>query len=177
MHPDPSTPVDSTKAHRRKLRLTSADDLLREAHRLAEAEAAGTLRRTGNWSLGRALAHLAAWTDTAYDGFPPEFQLPHWILRLLMRPFKRVMLARTLPAGIRLPRVEGGTHFIDPASTDEGLRRLERTVQRVRSTDPVHANVLLGPLTRAECERLLLRHAELHLSFFHTDDTHPGSGE
>jgi hypothetical protein len=55
---------------RRALRFETVDDVLRDAELLAEAARRGTLRATGNWTLGQALAHLATWINMPFDGYP-----------------------------------------------------------------------------------------------------------
>lgn len=66
-----NTPIDTrTVTDRRTLTFTTTDELRREADRLTDAERAGTQRAAGNWSLGQAFGHLAAWIDYACDGAP-----------------------------------------------------------------------------------------------------------
>jgi len=55
------------------LRFSNHEDLWREIDRIAAADRAGRLRRTGNWTAGQTFGHLAAWTNFPYDGYPPGF--------------------------------------------------------------------------------------------------------
>jgi DNA-binding response OmpR family regulator len=63
--------------------------------------------------------------------------------------------------------VEAGSLFTEPLSTGEGLARIRAAFERIRTTKPIHTNAMFGPMSREEVEQLNLRHAELHLGFFH----------
>ncbi|HZW09874.1 MAG TPA: DUF1569 domain-containing protein [Phycisphaerales bacterium] len=155
-----------TAKDRRELRYGSIADLRRDIDRLAEADRAGTLRRCGNWTLGQALGHLSAWLDFAYEGFPVRPpRVVGWILRLRRGKYLR----EGLPAGVRIPGIEGGTLGTEPRTLDEGLGLLRASLDRLERSDPAHPSPLFGPMTREECVEATLRHAELHLSFFHPE--------
>lgn len=155
----------STKAaERRELRLGAVADLRREALALAEAERAGTLRMSGNWSLGQVFGHLATWIGFCFDGFPFKTAAP---IRWIMRFRKNATLNGRMPAGIRIPGMAAGTMGTEPLATDVGLARLLKELDRLESTPPRHPSPLFGSLTHDEWTRLHLRHAELHLGFAH----------
>ena len=159
-----ATPIDTGKvAERRKLRFESPDQMLDEVERLVEAERAGRLSRFGNWSLGQALNHLAGWAEFSYTPAPlhPPFFI-RWILKLRKRSF----LYGPMRAGVKIPRVAGGTLVIEPMSLDDGLARLHRVTNRIKSEPPTVPSPALGMLTHEESIQLCLRHAELHLGFF-----------
>jgi hypothetical protein len=155
--------IDTGKvAGRRTLRFETIDQALAEADRLAEAERAGRLRRLGNWTLGQTLGHLAAWVEYGYTGNP--LKVPFfikWILRLQKRRF----LYGTMQAGVKIPRVEGGTLATDLVPPDEGLGRFRRALERLKAEAPTAPSPAFGMLTHDEAIALNLRHAELHLSF------------
>ena len=153
---------------RRPLRFATTDDLRRDIDLLTDVDRAGTLRAAGNWSLGQAFGHLAAWINYPYDGYPPQAR-PPWFVKVVCRMMKRKFFAGGLPAGVRIPRVEGGTFGIDPMPTDEGRARLLRALDRLDRTPPPLPSPVFGPLSQDEWRRLNLGHAELHLSFFHPD--------
>jgi hypothetical protein len=150
---------------RRSLRFDTLADALREADRIAAAEHAGTLRVTGNWSVGQMLGHLAFWINAPFDGYPPSLR-PPWFVKLLLRTMKSKYL-KQLPAGARIPNIPGGTLGIDPISTDDGLARFRSATQRLEQSAPQHPNIIFGPMTQKEWIAMNLRHAELHMSFFH----------
>ena len=135
--------------------------------RIIEADKAGTLQCTGNWTAGQAFGHLAAWIDYNYVGYPFTVPAP---IRFVARLMKRRLLTRPMRPGIRLPRTEGGTYAIEPLSTDEGARQLHEALNRLdRREPPGHDSPALGTLTADELIELNLRHAELHLVFFEYD--------
>ncbi len=161
---NPSTPVDTgTVAARRTLRFESLDQVLADVDQLVAAERAGRLRCLGNWTLGQALGHLAAWSEFGYTGVP--LKVPffiRWILRLRKRQF----LYGPMRAGVRIPRVENGTLATEPLSLDEGLTRFRRITERLKTEAPTAPSPIFGNLTHDESIALNLRHAELHLGFF-----------
>jgi len=156
--------VDTAKrADRRTLRFESIDQALAEADRLSEAERASRLVALGNWTLGQALGHLAVWAEYSYTGAPARPPLP---IRLLLRLQKKKFLSSPMKAGIRIPRVEGGTFGIAPMALDEGLQRCRRAFERLKTDVPSAPNVIFGMMTHQEWIAINLRHAELHLGFF-----------
>jgi hypothetical protein len=160
-------PVNTKAAFRRSLRLDSLDALLAEARALAQADAAGTLHATGNWSLGQTLGHIAGWMNTGFDGYPPGIPPMPWFLKLLLRGFKRKFLEQGLPAGVRIKGLAQGTAFTDPLSTAEGLDRLTRAVARMQAGTPTGPHPVFGSMRPQDWINLNLRHAELHLGFLH----------
>jgi hypothetical protein len=155
--------VDTAKVDRRTLRFESIDEALAESDRLAAAERAGRLKPLGNWTLGQALGHLAAWADYAYTGAP--LKVPFFV-RWFVRLQKRKFLYGPMQAGVRIPRVEGGTLAIERLSLDDGLERFRRAMQRLKTEAPTKPSSVFGRLSHDESIALNLRHAELHLSFF-----------
>ena len=149
-------------AGRRTLRFNGIDDVLADVEALAAAERAGRLRRVGNWTLGQTLGHLATWVGFAYDGVPVKPPLP---IRWIMKPFKRRFLYHRMPAGVKIPKVPGGTFGTDPLTLDEGLDRYRRALARLKADPPKDRHAIFGPLTHDEWINGQLRHAELHLSF------------
>ena len=158
-----SAAVDTGKiASRRMLRFETIDQMMAEVDRLVEAERSGRLRRLGNWTPGQILGHLSAWAEYGYTGSPlnPPFFIK-WILRLRKQKF----LWQPMPAGVKIPGVRGGTLATEPLSTDEGLARLRRVMERLKKEPPTHPHNVFGQLKHEESIAITLRHAELHLSF------------
>jgi hypothetical protein len=151
---------------RRKLRFESLDEAVREAAALAEADRRGQLRATGNWSLGQALGHLAFWANAPFDGYP-DLRRPPWLLRLVLPLFKPRFLNKGLPAGVRIPGPPAGTFGTDEMSTEDGLAAMRAGFQRMARQAPTKENPVFGPMTHEDWRKLNLRHAELHLGFFH----------
>lgn len=158
--------VDTSKvSDRRTLRFSSARDVLVDVEQLAAAERAGTLRRTGNWTLGQNLNHLAAWIHYSFDGFP--LKPPPLIIRWLLKMQKNKFLNQSMHRGIKIPGVPGGTLAIEVVPTEEGLRRYSAAWQRLENNAPTQPSLIFGPMTHEEWIKLNLRHAELHLGFLH----------
>lgn len=158
-------PVNTkTVTGRRTLRFNSVEDAVRDAEMLAAADRAGTLKPLGNWTLGQACGHVAGWINFAFDGYPPSLRPPGWV-KFILKMMKNKYL-NGLPAGARIPKIEGGTLNTDVFETDEGLARFRAAMQRLAASAPSHPNPVFGLMTHDEWLRLNLRHAELHLSFF-----------
>jgi hypothetical protein len=161
--PAASGPVDTGKvAGRRSLRFETIDQMMAEVDRLVAAERAGQLQRLGNWTLGQVLGHLAAWAEYGYTGVP--LKVPFFV-KWIMRLQKQKALYGTMPAGVKIPHVAGGTLATEPLALDEGLTRLRQVLERLKSEAPTAPSPVFGPLTHEESIAINLRHAELHLGF------------
>lgn len=158
--------IDTSRVQgRRPLKFSTGQELLADAERLARAEGAGTLRILGNWTLGQAFGHLAAWTNYPFDGYPAELR-PPWFIKVILRLRKAKYLTQGLPSGVKIPNVAGGTAATEKIPTADGLSRLKRAWARLSISAPIAPNPIFGPMTHEEWIAVNLRHAELHLSFF-----------
>lgn len=158
--------LDTTKAKRRQLRFESIDDLLADVVRIIEAEQAGTLRCSGNWSAGKTLGHLAAWVTYGYEGYP--FKTPPFFIRWILRRKVKQFLTKGMPAGARIPGVQAGTYGVDELATNEGADRLRTALARLKTREPCpHDSPAFGRMSHDERIALNLKHAELHLGFLH----------
>ena len=153
----------SSVADRRLLHFTSVEEAIAEAERLAAAERSGTLTQLGNWTLGQALGHVAAWAEYSYTGAPMKVPLP---IRLILRLGKKKFLTQPMRAGVKIPRTPGGTLATDPLPLEETFPRFVAAMQRLKREAPQMPNIIFGPLTHDEWINLNLRHSELHLGFF-----------
>jgi uncharacterized protein DUF1569 len=159
--------IDTKKVKdRRRLRFETFDEAIRDGQSLAEAERRGTLRATGNWTLGQSLGHVAFWARAPFDGYPPAPQPPLFV-RVLIPLMKNRFLNKGLPVGVSLPGVPGGTFGIEPMGTDQGLADLRAAFDRLSRETPANPNPILDKLSHEDWIKLNLRHAELHQSFFH----------
>lgn len=157
--------IDTSKvSDRRKLRFKTPAEMMADVDRVVAADRAGTLRRCGNWTTGQILWHLAAWVDYSFDGNPLR---PPWFIKLLLRFAKRRFLRGPLKAGVKIPRVKGGTLATEALPLDEALTRFKNAWARLEKAPPSIPNILFGPMTHDEWIKGHLRHAELHLSFLH----------
>jgi len=160
----PDTVPPGPKPARRTLRFHTIDDAISEAMRLADAHRLGKLERAGNWELGQALGHLAAFANFPFDGYPDSLQAPLPV-RMVLRLLRNRILRRGMPPGVRIGRVLGGTVAVDVLPAEEGLRRFGEAMRRLRQTSPTITNPVFGKLTHDQWIQLNLRHAELHLGF------------
>ena len=152
------TNVSTHQIHRRELKLESEDQILSEAERLA----AGPYRLLGNWTYGQILDHLAGAIDGFYDGF--GFQAPWWA-RYFIAPMVKKRVLKKMDAGFRLPKQAQHLLPRNDRTVDAGLQHLRRSLARLQSETPSHPHPFFGKMTYEEVRQLMLRHAELHLSF------------
>ncbi len=155
---------------RRKLRFETLEEAVAEAQELADAEQAGRLEALGNWTLGQACSHVAYWAERPFDGYPADLPPIPWYVKAVMRLAKPWILAKGMPAGTRMPGVEGGTLGQDDAPTDQAVARLCVAFAKLDANDPAMPNPLLGKLNHDGWKRFNIRHAELHLGFFRVAD-------
>ncbi len=159
--------IDTAKVtDRRTIHFATPADVRADAQRIAAADRAGTLRRTGNWTAGQTFGHLAAWIDYPYDGYPPQLRAP-WFIKLILRFQKKKFLRGPMPTGVRIPKLADGTLATDLLPLDEGLARLLRAWDRLEKSAPPGPNPIFGHIPHEEWKTLHLRHAELHLGFLH----------
>jgi hypothetical protein len=157
--------IDTGKVtERRALRFETISDLRADLERIEKSERAGTLRRTGNWTPGQVLGHLATWAEFSWNPNPLK---PPWFVRCIVRRGKDRYLNKGMPAGVRIPRVEGGTLGTEAMTLDAGLSRYRAALDRLEDEPPTEPSPIFGVLTHEECIKGQLRHAELHLSFLH----------
>lgn len=153
---------------RRALRLETLADVIAEAERVRESERAGRLVRKGNWTAGQAVGHLATWIDYGFEGYPmtatPEAQAR-------TRARKPAALREGLLAGVRLPGIAEGTTGTEVLEAGEAIRRYRGACARLERGMPTHPHPYFGAMTREEWLMLHLRHAELHLSYFHPEES------
>jgi hypothetical protein len=144
---------------RRTLRFETFDQYLAEAERCA----AVPHRLAGRWSYGQILTHLAQAIDCFYDGF--GFQAP-WFARALIAPLvKNRVLTKGMSPGFNLPKTAKALQPSADISVADGLTHLRTALDRLNRQDPSHPHPFFGRMTPDEVRQLMLRHAELHLSF------------
>jgi hypothetical protein len=153
--------------NRRSVRFQSLDEVVQDLEMLAAAEQRGELKELGNWPLGTASGHLAAFIEYAFDGYP--MKPPIWIVRVLARMMKKRFTENGLPAGMRMPGRTSGTYGDEPMTTQAGLTRFKAAAMRLERQAPALPNPVFGNMSHEEWIKLHLRHAELHLSFYRTN--------
>jgi hypothetical protein len=143
---------------RREVHYDSFDQLLAEV----DALAAGGYEALGNWSLGRTTAHLARAMQAGLDGAP----MAPLHIRVVAKMFFKAKLLRGMTPGFKLPQhVAAKTVAQVETSDEEGIAELRQTCDRWQREPQRHPHSLVGRLTSDEWDRLMLRHAELHMGF------------
>jgi hypothetical protein len=152
-------------AEYRELRFDSIDDCVAEVRRILAADEKGELRVSGNWTPGQIMAHVAAWIEYGYEGYPigpPPFFV-RWILRLRLRK----ILSAGMPRGVRIPGVKDGTVGMDNMATPEAGERLLNALKRLQDRQEAKFDSpAFGAMSYDDRIQLNLRHAELHLGYF-----------
>lgn len=148
----------------RTMHFDTIDECLAEVQRIVVADHIGTLQAAGNWAPGQVLAHVAAWAEYGYVGYPigsPPFFI-HWILRWQLPN----TLKNGMPRGVRIPGVKTGTTGMDKMSTAEASDRLRKVFDRLKNYEVApFDSPAFGPMSHEDRIRLNLRHAELHLGY------------
>lgn len=153
---------------RRVLRLESIEAVLKDLAAIRDAEERGELRAIGNWTAGQILAHLAAWIEYGYEGYP--MGKPPWVLRWILRRMGRQILEKGMRGGVRIPGVSAGTYGADAIPFADAYPRLVKAFERLGREECGFDSPGFGPMSHADRIRLNLRHAELHLSFLRWED-------
>ncbi len=157
--------VDTAKVKgRRHVHFDSIEQLLEEIKRVREADRDGSLETLGNWSAGQIMAHVAAWIEYGYQGYPTgPFPFP---LSIIMRWMGRRIIKKGMQPGLKIPRVEGGTYGQEKLTVEEASARLEKALLRLQSGEACQFDSpAFGPMSHADRIELNLRHAELHFGF------------
>lgn len=148
----------------RKLEFESIAACRAELQRVLEADAAGTLQAVGNWTPGQILAHIAAWIEYGYEGYPLK-KVPFFVQWLLRLKFKQILRSGMSP-GVRIPGVQGGTTGADDMSTTVAYERLQHALDRLeKGEEATYVSPAFGDMSHEQRVALNLRHAELHLGF------------
>jgi hypothetical protein len=151
------TPVNTYKVSgRRKLRFANCDEVLADCERLL-----GGYRQLGNWSLGKMACHLADACNLALE--PSTIRVP-WFMRFVARTvFKKKAMQKMSP-GFKLPK---SAAVLEPNETEDraGVEKFRQTLARWKQQKERYHHPFFGKLTPEEWETLMLRHAEMHLSF------------
>ncbi|MCL4220248.1 MAG: DUF1569 domain-containing protein [Phycisphaerales bacterium] len=157
--------INTRTAAHRSLRFGSLESLEAELARIEAASAAGTLRTTGNWTLGQICEHLGKFVRCSYDGFDGRPPLPVRVLGRLV--FKRLAMGDgPVPRGIRLPK-DAVSSLPDPDITHgAGIALLRTQLARIHSGEQMRQpSPLFGSLTHEQWLHLHLKHAAMHLGF------------
>ncbi|MCA8989534.1 MAG: DUF1569 domain-containing protein [Planctomycetaceae bacterium] len=156
--------MPGTQSDHRVLHFNTVADCREEVRRILAAEEAGQLQSTGNWTAGQNLSHVAAWIEYAYEGFPVK--PPPFFVRWILRWQLPKMLKSSMPRGVKIPGVPGGTTGMDDVPVDQAGARLLAALDRLESNENApYTSPAFGDMSHVDRVQLNLRHAELHLGF------------
>ncbi len=148
-----------TTTGRRSLTFSTLDQVMPEVDRLMDQD----YTTVGRWTLGQTCYHLSKGLAAAVE--PPPIKVP-WILRAIVGPYlvKGILLkSGKMPEGSKGPAYANPPAEVDDRAEVEALRATLRLF--AAHDEPFAPHPLLGPLTRAEYERLHGIHCAHHLSF------------
>jgi hypothetical protein len=157
-------PKNTDNPSYRKLRFANVAECEAELDRIESAQNSGDLTTTGNWTAGQILAHLSAWIEYGYDGFPmkpPPFFV-RWILKMMM---KRTLAKGELEPGLKIPKVEGGTFGQEDMDFGAAMERYRAALSRMQSEPAIHHSPAFGKVPDETRIKFNLMHAQLHLGF------------
>jgi hypothetical protein len=106
--------------------------------------------------------HLAAGMNIGLDG--ATFRAP-LLLRIVARTFVKKRALRKMTPGFRLPGRIARHVVPDETSDADGLDALRLAIHRWKTESQRHPQPFFGTLTPGEWDQLVLRHAEMHMSF------------
>ncbi len=154
-------PVDVNKATaRRVVRYDTLQDLLADAERLAS----GPVRTAGNRSFAEILRHLSVVMHGSIDSWGEPIYAPFG-MRVLGRLFRKAILARGLPSGVRLRPEDEARVWPSPGGVVEELDGLRAAIRRLGEETKRGSHPVFGKLNVDQWNRFHLRHSELHMSF------------
>ena len=161
--------INTAKAPRRILNLESFAALELELVRLENAERAGTLRYTGNFSAGPIFMHLALPIQYAIDGFP---DMAPWPVRLLANKLLLPIIRRKpFSPGFRLGKKVQSKIWLEGLRFDDGLQALRHEMLRLDAGERMNKpHAFFGHMQHAEWATYNLKHADLHLGFLDPGD-------
>lgn len=157
-------PIDTKTSTFRELRFATVSELFAELDQIEAAHNDGSLKTTGNWTEGQILAHLSAWIEYAYDGFPikaPPFFV-RWILKFVL---KGMLKKGVMKAGVSIPGVEDGTFGQEEVEFGVAMERYRAALSRMQSEPAIHNSPAFGKVTDEVRIKVNLMHAQLHLGF------------
>jgi hypothetical protein len=153
-----------TVKNRRDLKhIKTLDDVVAEARTIVAAAEAGKLQQLGNWDASQCFNHLATWMEFAFKDSP--LPPPPWFIRLVMKFMRKRFIYGSLPVGISIPNVEGGTLGTEKMPLREALAKLEAAAMHLKREAPTKPNPMFGAMTHEEWQAAHVGHSRLHMSF------------
>ncbi len=150
------------------------DDIKDELDRFEAAQAAGTLRTTGNWSAGQILEHCAKFIGFSFDGFVDEngssVSFPWYIKVFGVCLFKPMLGKSHLKPGIKLPAKASSMKPAESQSFETGLAKFREQLSRLDAGDKMtQPSPFLGKMRHEQWVLLHLDHCRMHFGFIQCD--------
>ena len=151
-------------AEYRPLRFNSIDECSAEVRRVLAANESGKLTTCGHWTPGQNMAHIAAWIEYGFSGYP--IGPPPFFIRWFLRWRLKSILKGPMPRGVRIPGVKGGTAGMEEMPTAAAGERLLAALRRLQNREEAKFDSpAFGSMSYDDRIQLNLRHAELHLGY------------
>ena len=149
----------------RELHLTTLDDILAEAKRIA-AQPETTSR--GSWTPAQNIWHVGRFIKAGVEGYPAKVPLP---LKILGPLFKKRFTTKGFSPGIKLPS-QAADHMVAPADTtiEQAMDMFETAVQGAKDKGFLPKNPMMGKMTQQQWIDLHCRHAEMHFGLIELKD-------
>lgn len=142
---------------RRQLRFDSFDEIRDDVNALVS----GKIHTVGNWTFPQILEHLARGMDMAIDG--ADFKTS-WVIRQAGKLMKKRVVRNAMQPGFKLPKSAKSLEP-DDLPLDKALQHFRAALKRLAADNTRSPHPVFGEMTLEESNMLVLRHAELHLSF------------
>ena len=130
----------------------------------------GKVRSSGNWTPAQNVDHVARVIECSLDGFTvPNAPL---IARGFAKMMRSSILNKPMKAGFSIPGKFKDMKPPPDVSWDDAVARLTSVVARIeKGQKMLHRSPLLGYLEHEEWIQLHCRHAEMHFSFLHPEQS------
>lgn len=149
----------------RELHLTTLDDMLAEARRIAAQPDAAS---RGTWTPAQNIWHVGRFIKAGVEGFPAKVPL---FLKIVGPLFKKRATTRGFNPGIKLP-AQAAAHMVAPVDTtiEQAMDMFETSVQDAKDKGFLPKNPMLGKMTPQQWIDLHCRHAEMHFGLIELKD-------
>ena len=152
-----------SEPERRELNFANMEDVTADIEKLA----GGEVRTVGKQSFSAIVRHLAIANEMINGKLTPP-KLP-WYMRLAMPFLRNSIFNGPVKPGFKLPSDQMQTFFWpeEPIEVSEAVARFKSSVDQYKSQGPPNRHPLFGPGEPEVIDKMLLKHAAMHLSFVH----------
>eukprot|EP00752_Nemacystus_decipiens_P014516 g12925.t1 len=149
----------------RELKLTTLDDVLAEAKRIAAQPDAAS---RGTWTPAQNIWHVGRFIKAGVEGYPAKVP---FLLKLIGPLFKKQFTTKGFTPGIKLPS-QAVDHMVAPADTtiEQAMDMIEVSIQGAKDKGFLPRNPMMGKMTPQEWVDLHCRHAEMHFGLIELKD-------